>query len=128
VGCEPCGEALELGCGYGFLLFPMALFNPKLHWTAVEHPDRSFFSREDFQQALRDYKCELAGVDFVHQRLPFADESFSVVTLSETLEHLPIEGVNFVFDEVTRVLRRGGAAFWWRRLRIRRPSKIAFIC
>ena len=59
MGCEPSGEALELGCGYGFLLFPMALLNPKLHWTAVEHPDRSFFCREDFQQALREYKCEL---------------------------------------------------------------------
>ena len=30
------------------------------------------------------------------------------MTFSETLEHLPIEGVNFVFDEMARVLRTGG--------------------
>lgn len=42
------GEGLELGCGYGFLLFPMALFNPNVHWTAVEHPDRKYFNRPLF--------------------------------------------------------------------------------
>jgi hypothetical protein len=29
------GEGLELGCGYGYLLFPMASFNPQVRWTAV---------------------------------------------------------------------------------------------
>ena len=84
------GEGLELGCGYGFLLFPMALFNPKVHWTGFEHPDRKYFSRPEFQQAIRDYNSCLVGVNFVRERLPFCDKYFSVITLSETLEHLPM--------------------------------------
>jgi len=102
------GEGLELGCGYGYLLFPMVLFNPQVRWTAVEHPDRRYFNRPEFQQAMRDYKCQLIGADFVQEPLPFPDQRFSVITLSETLEHLPVERLNFVMDEISRVLLPGG--------------------
>jgi len=102
------GEGLELGCGYGYLLFPMALFNPKIRWIAVEHPGRRYFNKPEFRQAMNDYKCSLIGVDFVHGALPFADEQFSIVTFSETLEHLPVERLNFVMQEIGRVLRSGG--------------------
>jgi SAM-dependent methyltransferase len=102
------GEGLELGCGYGYLLFPMALFNPGVRWTAVEHPDRAYFNRPEFQLAMRDYNCRLMGVNFVQDPLPFPDQLFSALTFSETLEHLPVERVNFVMDEISRVLRPGG--------------------
>lgn len=108
MGDEFAGEGLELGCGYGYLLFPMAKFNPKVHWTGIEHPGRSYFSSPDFQHAFRDYKCSLVGLDFVHEPLSFADQYFSVITFSETLEHLPVERLNFVLGEITRVLRPGG--------------------
>jgi SAM-dependent methyltransferase len=102
------GEGLELGCGYGFLLFPMALFNPRVHWTGVEHPDRNYFNRPEFQQAVHEYHSRLVGVNFVRERLPFSDQYFSVITLSETLEHLPIERISFVMEEISRVLASGG--------------------
>ncbi|HUJ33217.1 MAG TPA: class I SAM-dependent methyltransferase [Candidatus Acidoferrum sp.] len=102
------GEGLELGCGYGYLLFPMAQFNPQVRWTAVEHPDRRYFDRPEFQQAMRDNRCRLVGCDFVHEPLPFPDRNFSVLTFSETLEHLPVERLNFVMDEIARVLRPAG--------------------
>ena len=105
---ELSGEGLELGCGYGYLLFPMAKFNPNVHWTGIEHPGRRYFSNPDFLQAFRDFHCSLTGLDFVHEPLPFADQYFSVVTFSETLEHLPVERVNFVLQEISRVLRPGG--------------------
>jgi len=108
VGDELAGEGLELGCGYGYLLFPMAKFNPKVRWTGIEHPGRIYFNSPEYQQAFRDYQCSLAGLDFVHEPLPFADQYFSVVTFSETLEHLPVERVNFVLAEISRVLRPGG--------------------
>lgn len=102
------GEGLELGCGYGFLLFPMALFNPHVHWTGVEHPDRNYFNRPEFQQTMEDYHSRLIGVNFVRDPLPFCDKHFSVVTLSETLEHLPLERISFVLEEIKRVLAPGG--------------------
>jgi SAM-dependent methyltransferase len=86
----------------------MAKFFPKVHWTGIEHPSRRYFERPDFQQAFREYNCSLAGLDFVHEPLPFADQYFSVITFSETLEHLPVERVNFVLTEISRVLRPGG--------------------
>ena len=107
-GDELAGKGLELGCGYGYLLFPMAKFNPNVQWTGIEHPGRRYFDRADFQQAFRDYNCSLAGLDFVHEPLPFSDQYFSVVTFSETLEHLPVERLNFVLAEISRVLRPGG--------------------
>jgi len=102
------GESLALGCGYGYLLFPMVLFNPQVRWTAVEHPDRRYFNRPEFQQAMRDHKCQLIGADFVREPLPFPDQRFSVITFSETLEHLPVERLNLVMDEISRVLLPGG--------------------
>ena len=107
-GDELAGEGLELGCGYGYLLFPMAIFNPKVHWTGIEHPGRRYFNSPDFQQAVRDYNSTLVGLDFVHESLPFADQYFSVITFSETLEHMPVERLNFVLAEISRVLRPGG--------------------
>jgi len=107
-GGDFTGEGLELGCGYGYLLFPMAIFNPKMHWTGIEHPDRRYFNRADFQQTFRDYNCNLVGLDFVHEPLPFPDRHFSVITFSETLEHMPIERLNFLLGEIKRVLRPGG--------------------
>jgi SAM-dependent methyltransferase len=102
------GEGLEVGCGYGYLLLPMALFNPGMRWTAVEHPNRNYFDRADFRQALRERNCELVGCDIIHKPLPFPDGKFSILTFSETLEHLPPERLNFVLDEIGRVIRRDG--------------------
>jgi len=107
-GFEFQGEGLELGCGYGYLLFSAATFFPGIRWAAVEHPERLYFNRPEFLQAMRKHNCRLFGVDFTHQPLPFADKQFSVITFSETLEHLPVERLNFVLAEITRVLRPGG--------------------
>ena len=102
------GEGLELGCGYGFLLFPLAKFLPRIHWTGIEHPDRTFFDQPAYRQTIHDYNCQLVGLNFVHEPLPFPDNSFSIVTFSETLEHMPVERIPFIFSEMHRVLRPGG--------------------
>jgi SAM-dependent methyltransferase len=105
---EPPEEGLELGCGYGYLLFPLAKLVPKIHWTGVEHPSRPHFQKAAFLQAVREANCELVGADFVHEPLPFRDAHFSVITFSETLEHLPVERLGFILGEMERVLRPGG--------------------
>lgn len=102
------GEGLEVGCGYGFLLFPLSELLPHIRWTGVEHPDRLYFNREDFAKAMRDHNCKLVAANITAERLPFPDDHFSMVTFSETLEHLPVERVNFVLRELARVTRAGG--------------------
>jgi SAM-dependent methyltransferase len=108
LGGTPPAEGLELGCGYGYLLFPLAKLVPNIHWTGVEHPSRPHFQKTTFQQAVREENCELVGVDFVREPLPFPNGHFSVITFSETLEHLPVERLGFILDEMERVLRPGG--------------------
>jgi SAM-dependent methyltransferase len=105
IGPETAGEALEVGYGYGYLILPLAKTFPRIHWTAVEHKDRRFFGRQDFRARMGEFNCELVGVNITAEPLPFADHQFSVVTFSETLEHLPVERVNFVLSEISRVLR-----------------------
>jgi SAM-dependent methyltransferase len=107
-GSDLQGEGLELGCGYGYLLLPMAIFFPQIYWIGVEHPDRNYFGRQEFQQTLRDHNCQLVGCNITHEFLPFPDATFPVLTFSETLQHLPAERLNFVLDEISRVIRPGG--------------------
>jgi len=108
LGGEPPAEGLELGCGYGYLLFPLAKLVPNIHWTGVEHPARPHFQEAAFQEAVREENCELVGADFVHEPLPFPDAHFSAITFSETLEHMPVERLGFILGEMERVLRPGG--------------------
>jgi SAM-dependent methyltransferase len=105
---EASGEGLEVGCGYGYLLFPMARFLPRIHWSAVDHPCRAYLPQEEFRSAFREYNCDFVGLDLTRERLPFPDAYFHVVTFSEVLEHLPVERVNFVLSEIARVTRPGG--------------------
>jgi SAM-dependent methyltransferase len=108
LGESAAGEGLEVGSGYGYLLFPMALLLPQVGWTAVDHPSRGYEQRDAFAKAFRDYNCQFAAMDILHQPLPFPDGLFLVVTFSEVLEHLPVERLNFVLSELARVVRPGG--------------------
>jgi Putative methyltransferase len=68
IGDEFEGEGLEIGCGYGYLLFPMAKFHPRVHWTGIEHPGRIYFNSPDYQQEFRDFNCTLVGLDLSTNR------------------------------------------------------------
>lgn len=105
---ETCGEGLEVGCGYGYLLFPMARFLPKIHWSAIDHPGRAYVGQDEFRSAFREYHCEFVPLDLIRETLPFPQGYFHAVTFSEVLEHLPVERVNFVLSEIARVIRPGG--------------------
>jgi len=108
LGPGACGEGLEVGAGYGYLLFPMARFFPGIHWTGVDHPSRSYVDQPEYLSAFQEYNCGFARLDLLRERLPFPDAHFQAVTFSEVLEHLPLERVNFVLSEIARVLRPGG--------------------
>lgn len=102
------GPGLEVGSGYGCLLFPMASLFPQIQWTAIEHPDVPYVNRQTYQSMFRSYNCHLATVDLLRAPLPFPDDHFALVTFSEVLEHLPTGRVNFVLSEIARAIRPGG--------------------
>ena len=102
------GEGLEVGSGYGYLLFPMAVHLPNVRWTGVDYPGRDYVGRDEFVKAFREYNCKFVGADIVHEALPFPSAHFSLLTFSEVLEHLPTERLCFVLSELARVVRPGG--------------------
>lgn len=104
LGADASGQGLEVGSGYCYLLFPMALFLPQVRWTAVDHPGRSYEHRDEFAAAFRQYNCQFAALDIIREPLPFPDSHFLIVTFSEVLEHLPVERLNFVLSEIARVV------------------------
>jgi 2-polyprenyl-3-methyl-5-hydroxy-6-metoxy-1,4-benzoquinol methylase len=108
LGESATGNGLEVGSGYGYLLFPMAVLLPGIRWTAIDHPERTYLQCEAYLQTFREHNCSLATVDIVREPLPFPDAHFSLVTFSEVLEHLPVERVNFVLSELARVVHPGG--------------------
>jgi len=108
LGAEASGEGLEVGSGYGYLLFPAAVLLPKIRWTGVDYPGRIYRHPDAYEKAFREYNCRFVAADICKEPLPFADGQFVVVTFSEVLEHLPVERVNFVLSEIARVIRPNG--------------------
>lgn len=94
-------KVLDIGCGDGFYLFLISNFGvDKKRLTGVD-PD---------MDALKSAKKNLAGIRLVKgdlmQTLPFRDNSFDKIVMSEVAEHLPddVKGLR----EVYRVLKPGG--------------------
>jgi SAM-dependent methyltransferase len=108
LGRDESGEGLEVGSAFGYLLFSAAVSFPRMRWTGLDYPGRTYRHPEAYEKAYREYKCEFVAADICKAPLPFADGKFSVVTFSEVLEHLPVERVSFVFSELARVIRPGG--------------------
>jgi len=101
-------RVLEIGTGYGALIFSLAKVFPNFEWSGVEHPNRRYLKDKLYVEFLRQFKCHLEICDLTQQLLPFEDDYFSLITFSEVLEHLPIEKVLFVIKEMQRVLCPGG--------------------
>lgn len=108
LGSDFVGRGLEVGSGYGYLLFPMASLFPQIQWSAIEHPDPPFASRQTYQSMFRNYNCHLTTVDLLREALPFPNDHFALVTFSEVLEHLPTDRVNVVLSEIARTIQPGG--------------------
>jgi SAM-dependent methyltransferase len=108
LGRDASAEGLEVGSAFGYLLFSAAVLFPRMRWTGLDFPGRTYRHPEAYEKAYREYKCEFVAADICKAPLPFADGKFSVVTFSEVLEHLPVEKVSFVFSELARVIRPGG--------------------
>lgn len=100
------GEAVDIGCGPGHLIFDLAQELPNLKLTGIDMSDEVL---EQAESSAADYgfgdrvKFEKGGA----QAIPFPNESFDLVISTLSLHHWsePLA----VLDEVARIVRPGGA-------------------
>lgn len=110
LGTLPCREScqlLDIGCGTGANLPMLRQFAGKNgHVTAVDFSPLALqFARDQKSDAKNTATLSMLQGDALH--LPFADNSFDVVTMLDVLEHLSDDAL--ALSEVHRVLRPGGA-------------------
>jgi SAM-dependent methyltransferase len=114
-------KGLEIGLGYGELALSLAHLFPEYKWEGVEYPGREYMRTGAYEERFRKYGVNVHLCDITSQALPFEDNSFSFVTLSEVIEHLPPNKVIFILSEIRRVLHSGG----W--LVASSPNLVAFL-
>lgn len=91
-------KILEIGCGAGGMLAPLSRYGDVCGLDIAI----------DYLRHCRDrgFPHMTAGSGY---ELPFADHTFDVVALFDTIEHIPDD--RRVLEEVKRVLRPGGLVF-----------------
>lgn len=97
---EPFSDLLDAGCGTGAMLGMFKKDLPDKNYTGID------LSKKMIETAN---KKKLAGVRFVSgdcENLPFAENSFDVVTCSMSFHHYP--NPEKFFQNLQRVLRSGG--------------------
>lgn len=96
---QPTDRVLDCGCGMGYLSMVMGeVSGAAIVGVDGDHARLRWAQRENVP-------AELARVDI--NSLPFADEAFDKILLSEVLEHLADDEIGL--RELWRVLRPGGA-------------------
>jgi SAM-dependent methyltransferase len=91
-------DILEVGCGPGGMMVPLARFG-RVHGLDISHDAMRYCRHRGFPNVATGSGMEL----------PFADHSFDVVALFDAIEHIPDD--RRVLDEVKRVVRPGGLVF-----------------
>ncbi len=100
------GEAIDLGCGPGYLVIEMVRQAPGLHVTGVDLSDEMLAEAKGYAQQHNMGQATAFRKGDV-QQIPFEDGSVDLVVSTLSLHHWsdPVA----VLDEVARVLRPGGS-------------------
>jgi len=101
--CHSSVKVLDIGCGAGFLSNPLAKAGHKV--TGIDLSKESLLIAESKDETKRCHYLYGNALD-----LPFADESFDVITAMDILEH--VEDPEKLVKEAARVLRPGGLFFF----------------
>jgi 2-polyprenyl-3-methyl-5-hydroxy-6-metoxy-1,4-benzoquinol methylase len=92
------GKLLDIGCAYGFLINAASI-----HFESYGI-DISKFAVKKSKELCRGKVSRASAVS-----LPFKNESFSVVTVVDTLEHVP--NLNQCLKDIVRILKKDGVLF-----------------
>lgn len=100
------GAALDVGCGVGFVVEYLSgrIFDVTAYGADIS--DHSIARAIERLQRFPELTKRLVVLET--QRLPFADDFFSLVTCFDMLEHLDVPDVDATLAEISRVLRPGG--------------------
>src|SRR5262249_37296074 len=98
-------RVLDLGCGYGKTTFSL-----KRRWPAAEGIglDPSLPCLRLARRLAADRGLAIDWRQGIGERLPFADGSLDLVTVTMVLHEAPPEAVRVILGEIRRVLRPGG--------------------
>lgn len=94
-------KILEIGCGNGYYLSLLGRLGANINLTGIDN-DRS--ALKDAPGFIQDKKVKLIWADA--SKLPFPDNSFDKVVMSEVIEHVTNEEA--VLREANRVLKKEG--------------------
>lgn len=94
-------EVIDLGCGDGFYLHLLSSLPLKLKLLGFEY-DKIVL--ENAKKNLKNKKVKFLWGDI--QRMPFKNNSFGKVILTEVLEHVPDDRKSLW--EIYRIMKRGG--------------------
>lgn len=100
---KPDDVALEIGCGYGEWMIPLAQHVGEIHGIDI-HQAPIEKAREYFKERLLNCYATLSD----GRTIPFSKESFSLVYSISVFQHLPRSIVHGYLRESLRALRPGG--------------------
>ncbi|OGH60907.1 MAG: hypothetical protein A3G34_11655 [Candidatus Lindowbacteria bacterium RIFCSPLOWO2_12_FULL_62_27] len=102
-GLTPQSSVLDIGCAKGFLLKDLKLAMPGITVRGFEVAQ---YAKDTAPDTVRD----LIDVGYP-TRLPYADNSFDLILLINSLHFMPESDVQKTFGEVVRVARKGAGVY-----------------
>lgn len=99
------GEAIDIGCGPGHLVFDLARQLPDLQLTGIDMSDEVLEQAESFA-AQHGYGSRVQFKKGSAEEVPFADGSFDLVVSTLSLHHWREPAA--VLNEIARIVRPGG--------------------
>jgi len=77
-------------------------------YYAIEHPKAKQMEYSTFRGVLKKYNIELKLADITKQEIPFEKNYFDIILFTEVLEHIHVDKVKGIFDNLKKVLKNGG--------------------
>ena len=96
---------LDLGCGSGYLAFPMAKNNPDIEVIGLDIVSDTL--RANRSRANKEGIKNLTFVSYDGIDFPFEDDSFDLVVTRYALHHFP--DIEHSIGEMSRVLKEGNS-------------------
>lgn len=98
---------LDLGCGTGFLSFPIAKSNEKAEIIGLDIVEETL--KRNSKKAVDDKINNIKFVSYDGIKFPFKDNSIDLIVTRYVAHHFP--DIDDKFKEINRVLKKGGKLF-----------------